>query len=107
MTFAPLLFQFFSIFSCLLIWVSLCRIISFLDSFVVRVDVHCGGLDSLCLCVLLSHPQPSSDPCTVDVLPGPTGVTTHPDRMMSRQSANSCVVLWRDVVTSEWSCARG
>ena len=46
-------------------------------------------------------------PCTVDVLPGPMGVTTHPDRMMSRQSANSCVVLWRDVVTSEWSCARG
>ena len=46
-------------------------------------------------------------PCTVNVLPGPTDVTTHPDRMMSRQGANSCVVLWRVVVTTEWSCARG
>ena len=46
-----------------------------------------------------THSLPANEAqCTVGVLPGPTGVTIHPVRMMDRQSANSCVWVVRLVV---------
>ena len=44
--------------------------------------------------------------CTVGVLLGPTGVMTHPSRMMSHQSANSCSWCCRVVVVVECRFAK-
>ena len=46
-----------------------------------------------------THGQPAyGSQCTVGVLPGPTGVTIHPVRIVDRHSADSCVRVVRLVV---------
>ena len=67
----------------------------------------------MCSCVRSGHPRPprrNGSQCSVGVLWGPIGVMTHPDRMMSHQSANSvlclcCVVVARAFDT--WNCGVG
>ena len=73
-----------------------------------RIPAWIGILVLCHRAVWSSHPRPPVV-TAVGVLPGPTGAMTHPDRMMSHQSANS-VRAWvgscRDGVVEIWSWSR-